>query len=892
MDEPGQVSGGGQVGAALGSARSFSGVAMTMAPGSSFGTRYRIESLIGEGGMGKVYRALDIYLGRMVALKLVRPELAADHGAMQRFKQELLLASRISHRNILRIHDLGEVEGVKFISMACVEGQDLHHLIHDGRRLPVDRAVSIARQILSALDAAHCEGVVHRDLKPANILIDATDNVYVSDFGLARSLEEGATIMTAPGQVLGTPRYMSPEQVQGKAVDQRSDLYSFGLILCQMLAGTIPFRIQSSMQMMYERVTQKPVNPKSLNPDIPDRLEEIILHCLEKDPDLRYQQAQEILADLEEDQETVSRLHVPWRRLRFRPQSRLALVISAVCLLLIALLAQPVRRMLLSPFAGTSDVSTTSPVKETYLAVLPFRVSSDDAPLKEQAEGVVEALSAKLFQMQHVHLASSSAVESAAKLGTLPKIAHSLGVKLLVAGTMQRSGGLIDAIVRLEDPETGRTSWTQEFRFVPADLLAIEDDIYNKLVAAVGIKLSNADLARGARRPTEDIDAYGLYLKARSILRGQRDKNTLETAIGLFNQTVSKDARFPLAYAGLCDAYLFMYDLTKDAVWPEKALGAAHQSESLDPNLPEVHTSLGSAYRATGKTAEAIAELKRALELAPNFDEGYRRLASAYMDSGDTQKALEMYRQANELNPYYWQNHTLLGVAYVKLAQYDKAALEFSRVTQLEPDRATGYTNLGVAYFFDGKWNESIQAFEKSVTLSPSFFAYNNLAAVYNTIGRYTDALRAAGKAVEINPNEYLAKANLGDAYRGLGQKDKALDAYDQAIARAFKAFQVNPRDADVLGNLAVYYARKADWDQALQFIRRGRAIDPKSGSLAYKQAVIYALAGKQTEALQSLKEGLQNGYSAKDVEAQPDFKELRSRPEFQRLLTEAKRKK
>ena len=843
--------------------------------------------------MGKVYRAWDLDLGRMVALKLVRPELATDYGAMQRFKQELLLASRISHRNILRIHDLGEVEGLKFISMACVEGQDLHHLIHSAGRLPVERAVRIACQILSALDAAHREGVVHRDLKPANILIDAADQVYVSDFGLARSLEEGATVMTATGQVLGTPRYMSPEQIQGKAVDQRSDLYSFGLIFCQMLAGAIPFRIQSPMQMMYERVTQKPTSPKSINPDIPDRLQAIILHCLEKDPDMRYQQARDILADLEEGQATVpvSTLHVLRRGLHLRLRSRLALVIGVVCLLLSAVLTPPVRRILLHPGGGTSDASTTSPVKETYLAVLPFRVSADDAALKEQAEGVVEALSAKLFQMQHVHLASSSAVESAAKLDTLSKVAHSLGVKLLVAGTMQKSAGLNDAIVRLEDPEASKTLWTQEFRFAPADLLATEDDIYNKLVTAAGIQLSNADLARGTRRPTEDIDAYGLYLKARSILRGKSDKNTLANAIDLFNQAVLKDARFALAYGGLSDADLMMWDLTKDEVWPERALGAAHQAESLDPTLPEVHTALGSAYKATGKTAEAIAELKRALELAPNSDEGCRRLASAYMDAGDTQKALEMYGKAIDLNPYYWQNHNLLAVAYLRLAQYGKAAAEFGRVTQLRPDLATGYTNLGIAYYREGRWDECIQAFEKSVTLSPSFFAYNNLAVVYNNRARFSDALRVAGQAIALNPNEYFARANLADAYRGLGQRDKALAAYDEAILLALKAFKVNPRDASALGNLAVYYARKADWNQALQFIRRARSIDPKNVDLADKEAKVYALAGKRAEALQSLTEALEHGYSSKDVESDPDFKDLRGLLEFQKLLTEPKRK-
>src|SRR5215471_2085069 len=214
---------------------------LNFAPGDDFGPRYRIESLLGEGGMGKVYKAYDKDLDRIVALKLVRPELASDPGSMQRFKQELLLASRISHKNILRIHDLGDVEGMKFISMTYVEGEDLDDVIRRNGRLPLDRAVAIAKMLCGALEAAHNEGVVHRDLKPRNILIDRNDNVYVSDFGLAKSLEANASAMTRTGEILGTPRYMSPEQAEALNTDHRSDLYALGLIMYEMVTGDIPF---------------------------------------------------------------------------------------------------------------------------------------------------------------------------------------------------------------------------------------------------------------------------------------------------------------------------------------------------------------------------------------------------------------------------------------------------------------------------------------------------------------------------------------------------------------------------------------------------------------------------------------------------------------------------
>jgi tetratricopeptide (TPR) repeat protein len=700
---------------------------------------------------------------------------------------------------------------------------------------------------------------------------------------------------------------MSPEQALGDPLDARSDIFSLGVVVYEMLSGVRPFQADSNLATMRQLVNSAPKPLNEIAPGVPSEMLRIVDKALAKEPSERFQSAAEMLRDVklllitggQNGSETVAdqsrgKIAATFSRWRIPPARRymrLWFAIGAVCLLLVIASVTPLGHRTLVRISAPPSGRHTSGVSDArqpkYLAVLPFRVPGDEAQLKEQADGIVEALSAKLFQLQDVHLASSSAVEVALKQETLPKIARYLGVKLLVEGTMQTTGDRIETIVRLEDPETNRALWTQQFRFAPADLLAMEDDIYNKLVAALGIKLSNEDLAHAATRPTEDIDAYGLYLKARSILRGQRNLKTVGAAIDLFNQAVLKDPGFALAYAGLCDADLIMFDLTKEAVWPEKALGAAHQAERLNSNLPEIHVSLGGAYKATGKTAEAIAELKRTLELAPNSDEGYRRLAGTYLDAGRVQEALQMYKKANEVNPYYWVNHNQFGAAYMKIAQYDKAVEEFTRVTQLEPDRATGYINLGVAYYQAGKWNECIPAFEKSIALSPSFFAYNNLAVIYNNLGRYQDAIRVAQKAVEMNANEYAAVANLADAYRFSGQREQAMATYDKAITLAFKSFQVNPRDAVALGSLASYYSMKGDSGQALQFIQRARSIDPDNVSLAYKQAVVCARAGKETEALQSLNEALTKGYSPKEIENNPDLKALRSRPEFQKLLSD-----
>src|SRR5215469_777734 len=262
-----------------------------------FGSRYQVISLLGQGGMGAVYKARDLELDRTVALKLLRPELTPDAGATQRFKQELLLASKISHRNILRIHDLGDANGVKFISMAYIEGQDLHHILEKQGRLPVKRALHFAKQILGALEAAHTEGVVHRDLKPQNMMVDANDQLYVMDFGLAKSVDTDVR-MTMTGQVVGTPQYMAPEQVEGGPIDHRADLYAFGLILDEMLTGELVFKAESAFHLMLARIREAPRGPRTVVPDLPEYLDRIVLRCLMRAPEERYQSAREILDDI------------------------------------------------------------------------------------------------------------------------------------------------------------------------------------------------------------------------------------------------------------------------------------------------------------------------------------------------------------------------------------------------------------------------------------------------------------------------------------------------------------------------------------------------------------------------------------------------------------------
>jgi serine/threonine protein kinase/tetratricopeptide (TPR) repeat protein len=864
-------------------------------PGMEFGPRFRIEKLLGAGGMGKVYKAFDKELSRTVALKTLQPELVSDPLLIERFKQELLLASKISHRNILRIHDLSEADGMKYITMAFIEGKDLHQLLQEEGPFSLERSLRIAKQLCEALDAAHSEGVVHRDFKPQNVLVGRDDHAYVSDFGLATSLETAKMGMTRTGALVGTPRYMSPEQVEGKPVDNRADLYALGLVFYEMVSGDVPFSGGSTWQSMYQRVQETPKDVKLLNPSLPEYVARIIMHCLEKDPANRYQSAKEILTDLEAGRSPL--LPPPPQTAPIAPRlfdRRWWYVAGVAALLLVGVFfAIPKTRhwVFATPNVGTSTTSTSglpSAAQAKFVAVLPFRVLGDQSSLGYVAEGLGEALSAKLFQLKDVRLASSTAAAKTDPKTPLAQVAKELGVNLIVHGTVQGgSGGSLRVTINLENVAENRLVWSQEFAGVTGDLLTIEDQIYAPLVDALALKPSNTELARATAHPTENIEAYDSYLKGRDALRGQQDLKNVRSAIGFFEAALKKDSGFALAYAGVADASLIMYRETKDSSWSAKALGAAQQARALGEDQPEIHLALGSVYRASGRTAEAVVELKRALELAPNSDEAYRRLATAYLASGRSEEAIEAYQKGVELNPYYWVNHNVLGNAYYQLANYGKAAESYRRVIELDPNNPYAYNNLGAVLVASGKFQEALEPLQKSLQFSADGQAYSNLGIAYFYLKDYDKAITAYEKAVQLVPTSDMFVGNLAEAYDLVGQKDRAQATFEQAISLAYKDLRVNPRDAGTKGRLGLWYGKKGDAQQALKFIREARELDPNNVDLIYYQAQAFALSGDKTKALGALREAFQKGQPTPIALAEPDLQSLQKDPGFESLTKE-----
>jgi eukaryotic-like serine/threonine-protein kinase len=904
-----------------GSPDSTEGVSSTtfFAPGTLLGARYQVLRVLGQGGMGAVYQARDQELDRIIALKVIRPELAANPSILQRFKQELILSRHVTHKNVVRIFDLGEAGGTRFITMEYVEGEDLRGLLRQKGKFSKTEAVTVIQQICRALDAAHSEGVIHRDLKPQNVMRDPQGRVVVMDFGLARSLESEG--MTQTGALVGTLEYMSPEQALGASLDQRSDLFAVGLIFYELLTGKTPYKADTAIASLMKRTHERAIPASEIDSSVPASLSAIVSRCLERDPKDRYQSAADLLKELEawsSDPDLAVSSHVgvassaprvpaPASQVSGPRSVQISLNLpsqrgwmwAAVALGVVVLFfAIPVTRHLIFRPAmenvGTEAVEGIPDLsKGKYIAVLPLKVLGGGKSLGYVADGLVDALSAKMFQLQSVHVASSTAVEKAtSKDQPIAKIARALGVNLILQGTVVGSPDKLRITLNLEDVAGNRRLWTQEFSGVTQDLLTLEDQIYTGLVQALELQPSSEEMAKSGVHPTENAKAYDLYLKGSDALRGTQGTRDIESAVRFFEGALHDDSGFALAYTGLADADLRLYKSSKDPINAQKAVAAAQKAASLNPNLPEVHLSLGSVYNATGKNAEAVGELKKALALAPNSDEAYRRLGDAYRDGGRKPEAIAAYQSAVNANPYYWSNHNTLGGAYFDFGNSEKALQEYQKVSELAPDNPIGYQNTGAVYFRLGKWEDSITAFQKSLNIQPDATIYSDIGTAYFFLKRYDDAIKMFEKAVQTSPQDEQLMGNLADAYRAAGRKDQATATYDKAIQLTFRQLQVNPKLASVTGDLALYYAKNGDGAHALEYMRQARSLDREDLQLLYYQAEIYCLTSHPKDAIATLRQAFQKGYSPEEAMNDPELGSLKSLPEFTKLLAEYSGKK
>ncbi|MGB7295314.1 MAG: protein kinase [Candidatus Aminicenantales bacterium] len=752
--------------------------------GTTFAGRYQIIEELGKGGMGKVYKVFDTKIEEKIALKLIKPEIASDRQTIERFSNELKLARKIAHRNICRMFDLGEAEGTHFITMEYVPGENLKSTIRRIGQLPVVKSIAIARQICEGLAEAHRLGVVHRDLKPSNIILDSEGNARIMDFGIARSLTGKG--ITDSGVMIGTPEYMSPEQVEGKEVDQRSDIYSLGIILFEMLAGCTPFSGDTPLSVAVKQKTEAPPDPRRLNPQIPADLSRLILKCLEKNKSERYQSSEELRSDLEKAEKgipateriaadkkspTSREITVKFslRKLLFPYLAVIALVIAAGIILWRTV-----------PRKGVIPAKSVPP----SIAVLPFM---DDSPEKGYAylcEGIPNTLINALTTVQSLRVpARTSSFSFAGKGLDIRAIGQKLNVENVLEGSIQVVGSSLRVTTSLVKANDGYPLWNATYDRRLEDVFAIQDEIAQAIVRALKMKLLDEQEERLVRRDTESMEAYTLYLEG-LYHWNRRTGRDLNRAIALFNQAIDNDPDYAMAYVGLADSYnlLSQYGDARPKDSFPRARAAAAKALEINETLAEAHTSLGYVYeRHDWNWKAAETEFKRALELNPNYATGH-----------------------------FWYGELL---AY--FGRFEESIREMKRALELDPVSLVISTNLGWVYLMAGQLDQALAQLHKALEMDPHFAAARlTLGFVHLNLENFPEAINEMKGARELSGDTVLAVSSLGYVYAEAKMLEEAGGILEELKARALRQY-VSPY------RLAVIYTAMNDSDKAFELAEK-----------------------------------------------------------------------
>jgi eukaryotic-like serine/threonine-protein kinase len=862
-------------------------------------SHYRITDKLGAGGMGVVYKALDLQLERTVALKFLPHEVIVSDQDKQSLLREARAASALDHPNIGVIYGLEEsVDHQFFIVMGYYEGETLAKKLGRGL-LPVREALDLAIQIASGLSAAHAQKIVHRDIKPSNIILTKDKVAKIVDFGLARVLATSSATQSL--NTSGTLPYMAPEQILGESVDQRCDVWALGVMLVQMLTASHPFVRENTAAMTFAILNQPPAGLDAM----PDLLQPVAYRALSKEPAPRYASGKEMLADLEAlraqltssggssalEEQTVTRKisagelkqyaqHASKPRWQTAPaeKSRRPIYIAAGVVLLAAasLLFPPIRERVAARLTSRG---------EKHIAVLPFDNIGNDPANEVLAAGLMDSLTGELSNLSagqaSLWVVPASIVRSH-KVSDPAAAARDLGANLVVKGSIQRVGQDVHLTVDLIDANSLRQVGSAALEDRAGDIARLQDEAVARLAHLMKINVT-AEMLRttgGSVAPA----AYESYLKALGYIQRYDKPGNLESAIAALENAVKMDPRFALGYAGLGQAYELRYVTDSNPKWIEEASAYCKQAAELDDHIPAVHVTLGRIHDSTGKYDLAVQEFQHALQLDARNTDALNGIANAYEKAGRTAEAEGALKRAIALRPDDWDGYNALGLFYDRQEKYDDAIAQLRRATELTPDNAQAYLNLGAVYLDTGdakRFPEAEAALNRSIQINPTYAAYANIGHLLFLQARYAEDALATEKALQLNDKDYQVWKNLAEAYRWMKQSGKAAAANERELQLLEQTVRIKFQDPAVFSELATVYAAKQLRDKALRDIQKALALAPNDPDILVDAGEVYERLGDRLEAVLNVQKALSKGAVMDSVRRRSALQDLLSDPAF-----------
>ncbi len=859
-------------------------------------SHYKIIDKLGAGGMGVVYKALDLKLERTVALKFLLTDVAVSDRDKERLLREARAASALDHPNIGVIYGLEESDDHQlFIVMGYYEGETLARKLSHGR-IPIRESLDLAIQIASGLSAAHARNIIHRDIKPSNIIITNDEVAKIVDFGLARVIATPS--MTQTGEVTGTVTYMSPEQTLGKPVDQRTDVWSLGVVMAEMFSGQNPFARDTASSVIFAILNQPPALAGAIPPDV----QSIVYRALSKDPATRYPSCKELLADLqalpkfaerevdgsaptvsissEEFEKYVERASTPsWAPgVPPKPARRVWLAAGAVFLILVGAL-------FLVPSSRERIKAAFLPTNENHIAVLPFDNFGNNPDNEILAQGLMDSLTSRLSNLevgqQSLWVVPASVVRS--RKVTDPSAAlRVLDATLVVKGSIEREDKYVRLTVNLINTKTLRQIGSAEVEDRAGDFGTLQNEAVSRLARLMGITITPEMLS--ATGGNVNPAAYESYLKALGYLQRYDKPGNLDLAIAALNDAVKADPQFAVAYAELANAYRMRYGRDPNPKWVEEAVANASRAAQMNSHVPAVYVTLARTHSMQAKYDLALQEFQQALQLDPHSADALEGLAGTYEQMGRIADAESTFKKSVALRPDFWGGYNSLGLFYTRRGKYADAIVQIQRVIELTPDNAPAYLNLAAVYLNMGDPNQNSaaeQALKKSIELSPSYPAYANLGLLYYNEKRYADSATMTEKALTFNDKDYRVWSNLVATYEWLKNDDKSALARDHELKLVEDVVKDQPQDATAQSELAGLYAKEKMREKALVRIQSALALSPDDPRVLVNVADAYEILGDRQNALRYVEKALQKGYPLEDLKSDPEDQTLLQDPKF-----------